>query len=137
MNIEGLNRTEFDWKKWLKVVVGILISLFIVRALVFTLFFGQAMKFVGDFNREFVSGQQAIHNKIEADQDDFDKRTAEFDRTHDQIGKDFQELSKSFEEGWKKHGSELAQEVTDLKKNYVTKLNECRRDAECRKYLTE
>ena len=135
MDYEGIKLNEFNWKKWLKIGVGILIGLFIVRTIIFTLFFGEALKFVNDFNREFVSGQQAIHNKIESSQVDFDRRAADFDRVHNKIGKDFQELHESFQNNWKKHGSQLAEQVVEAKKEYEVKLIECRADTECQKYL--
>ena len=135
MNYEGLKVNGFNWKKWLKIGIGILIGLFILRAVIFTLFFGEALKFVKDFNHEFVSGQNAIHNKIETEQVDFNRRSADFDRVHEQIGNDYQELHESFQNGWKKHGSQLAEQVVEAKKAYEIKLIECKADTECQKYL--
>lgn len=136
MNYEGSKLNDFNWKKWLKIGIGILVGLFILRAVIFTLFIGEAFKFVKDFNQEFVSGQNAIHNKIEADQVDFNRRSADFDRVHDRIGNDFKELHEDFQKDWKKHGSQLAEQVVEAKKAYEVKLIECKADTECQKYLS-
>lgn len=135
MDYEGIKLNEFNWKKWLKIGVSVLVGIFILRALIFTIFMGEAISFVKDFNREFVTGQQAIHNKIEADQRDFDRRAADFDQVHDRIGKDFQELHNEFQKQ-SVHGSQLAQQVLEAKKEYEVKLIECKADSECQKYLS-
>lgn len=132
MNQEEIRLFEFDWKKWLKIGFGVMAGIFIVRFIIFTLFFNEAFKFVHDFNREFTKGQAAIQNKIEAEDRDFEQRASSFDKTHDRIGRDIDAMSELIA---KKHGKQLARQVIDAKNDYESRLIECKADVECQKYL--
>lgn len=131
MNFEGFKLEDFKWKKLLKIGLCILVGLFIIRMIAATLFFGEALKFVNDFNREFFSGQQAIHNKIEAEQEDFSRRVVESDRKDAIRSREFEQMDR----GYIRNGKELAEYILKAKKDYELKLEHCEHDKECREYL--
>lgn len=74
---------DFNDITWKKIAVGFLVTAFIfmlIRCIFIFTFFNEAKKLSDNFNFAFDKGQSAIHQKINAEFDDFDKRGAELDK---------------------------------------------------------
>ena len=132
MELEEINVTKINWKKWLKIGVGLLVSVVVIRTVIFTLFFGAAWRFVSDFNREFFAQQSDVHSKIDEAFRQRDIEVARMNKQTDEFDRNFQE---QMERGKIRSGQELAEYVIRTKQDYETRLMECQQEDECAKYL--
>lgn len=135
MNEQGMKIVNFNATKWLKICVGVLLGILVVRLIAFGLFLGTLGNFFTSFNQYFVAEKGAIHNKIDDSDRDFQRRVAEFDRGWEPVMFDFEKERLKKDNKWGLQGKEFANNIIAEKRVNDAKIAACEKDSQCKYYL--
>lgn len=135
MNYDGTKYSNFDVKKWLKVLIVTLAGISVIRLIVFSLFLGTLGSFFNNFNQYFVAEQNAIHSKIVNSDTEFKQEVAQFDRGWIPIMFEFEKQKLKKENKWGLQGEEFANNILAEKQEYEAKIAACNKDEQCKYFL--